>query len=61
MKPLNFRKSQEWEMRDDRKADKKTNRSFNRAARFQVKKEITKALKPLFFCAGKLYSWGNED
>lgn len=62
MKPLNFRKSQEWEMSMDRKADKKVTRSFNRSERFQVRKEIKKQAKPLFLHNGKVYSWdSNED
>lgn len=46
MKAYNFRKSQEWTMSTDHKADKKTNRSFKRSERFQAKKKIKKAAEP---------------
>lgn len=47
MKAYNFKKSQNWVMDTDHKADKKTNRSFKRSERFKAKKNINKAKKEI--------------
>lgn len=55
MKAYNFYKAQQWWMSDDRKADKKTNRSFKRSERNNARRNIRAQADTLFLVNGHVY------